>query len=151
MALVGDDAHRRDQRLRAHPARALLTASTLSDHLGRRPVLTGALLAEAAATAVFATAQDVTALIAAPILQGLATGVATSAAGAALLDFEDPDRPGRATLANGITPVAGMAAGVLAATPLVQYAPAFHPHRLPPAAPAVHRAGGRRASPRSSC
>ncbi|KJY24781.1 MFS transporter permease, partial [Streptomyces sp. NRRL S-444] len=103
---------------------ALLTAGTLSDHLGRRPVLTGALLAEAAAMAVFATAQGVTALIAARILQGLATGVATSAAGAALLDFEDPDRPGRATLANGITPVAGMAAGVLAATALVQYAPA---------------------------
>ncbi|MFF4220179.1 MFS transporter [Streptomyces nondiastaticus] len=103
---------------------ALLTAGTLSDHLGRRPVLIGALLAEAAAMAVFATAQGVTALIAARILQGLATGVATSAAGAALLDFEDPGRPGRATLANGITPVAGMAAGVLASTALVQYAPA---------------------------
>ncbi|MFE5770581.1 MFS transporter [Streptomyces sp. NPDC056485] len=103
---------------------ALLTAGTLSDHLGRRPVLAGALLAEGVAMAVFATAQGVTALIAARILQGLATGVATSAAGAALLDFEDPDRPGRATLANGITPVAGMAAGVLASTALVQYAPA---------------------------
>ncbi|MER7845630.1 MFS transporter [Kitasatospora sp. NPDC096077] len=103
---------------------ALLTAGTLSDHLGRRPVLAGALLAEATAMALFATAQSVPALIAARILQGLATGVATSAAGAALLDFEDPDRPGRATLVNGITPVAGMAAGVLAATALTQYAPA---------------------------
>ncbi|RKT09869.1 putative MFS family arabinose efflux permease [Streptomyces sp. 1114.5] len=103
---------------------ALLTAGTLSDHLGRRPVLAAALLAQALAMAVFATAQGVPALIAARILQGLATGAATSAAGAALLDFEDPDRPGRATAANGITPVAGMAAGVLAATALVQYAPA---------------------------
>ncbi|MFF2146267.1 MFS transporter [Kitasatospora sp. NPDC058190] len=103
---------------------ALLTAGTLSDHLGRRPVLAGALLAESAAMAVFATAQGVPALIAARILQGLATGVATSAAGAALLDFEDPGRPGRAAAANGITSVAGMAVGVLAATALVQYAPA---------------------------
>ncbi|WP_369382772.1 MFS transporter [Streptomyces sp. cg36] len=103
---------------------ALLTAGTLSDHLGRRPVLFGALLAEAVAMAAFATAQGVAALIAARVVQGLATGVATSAAGAALLDFEDPGRPGRATLANGITPVAGMAAGVLASTALVQYAPA---------------------------
>ncbi|KOV58113.1 MFS transporter [Streptomyces sp. MMG1121] len=103
---------------------ALLTAGTLSDHLGRRPVLAGALLAEAVAMAVFATAQGVPELIAARILQGLATGVATSAAGAALLDFEDPDRPGRAAVANGIMPVAGMAVGVLAATALVQYAPA---------------------------
>ncbi|MEU9133421.1 MFS transporter [Kitasatospora sp. NPDC048540] len=103
---------------------ALLTAGTLSDHLGRRPVLAGALAAQALSMAAFATAQGVSALIAARVLQGLATGVATSAAGAALLDFEDPDRPGRATAANGITPVAGMAAGVLAATALVQYAPA---------------------------
>ncbi|KPI12360.1 major facilitator superfamily MFS_1 [Actinobacteria bacterium OV450] len=103
---------------------ALLTAGTLSDHLGRRPVLAGALLAEAFAMAQFGTAQGVPALIAARILQGLATGVATSAAGAALLDFEDPERPGRATAANGITPVAGMALGVLAATALLQYAPA---------------------------
>ncbi|KJS54065.1 MFS transporter [Streptomyces rubellomurinus] len=103
---------------------ALLTAGTLSDHLGRRPVLAAALLAEAVAMAAFATARGVPALIAARILQGLATGAATSAAGAALLDFEDPDRPGRATLANGTTPAVGMAAGVLAATALVQYAPA---------------------------
>ncbi|MEW1913999.1 MFS transporter [Kitasatospora sp. NPDC085895] len=102
---------------------ALLTASTLSDHLGRRPVLAAALLAEVLAMAVFATAQGVPALIAARILQGLATGAATSAAGAALLDFENPGRPGRAAAANGITPVAGMAAGVLAATTLAQYAP----------------------------
>ncbi|MFB7781100.1 MFS transporter [Streptomyces vinaceus] len=103
---------------------ALLTAGTLSDHLGRRPVLIGALLAEAAAMAVFATAQGVAALIAARLLQGLATGVATSAAGAALLDLENPERPGRAMLANGITPVAGMAVGVLASAALAQYAPA---------------------------
>ncbi|MFE9453490.1 MFS transporter [Streptomyces sp. NPDC006739] len=96
----------------------LLTAGTLSDHLGRGPVLAGALLAEAVAMAVFATAQGVPGLIAARILQGLAT----SAAGAALLDF--PRRPGRATAANGITLVTGMALGVLAATALVQYAPA---------------------------
>ncbi|ATZ23220.1 bicyclomycin/multidrug efflux system [Streptomyces lavendulae subsp. lavendulae] len=103
---------------------ALLTAGTLSDHLGRRPVLAGALLAEAVAMAVSAAAQGVPELIAGRSLQGLATGVATSAAGAALLDFEAPDRPGRAAVANGIMPVAGMAVGVLVSTALVQYAPA---------------------------
>lgn len=103
---------------------ALLVAGALSDHLGRRPVVAGALLAEAAAMAAFAVAPGVTWLIAARILQGLATGVATGAAGAALLDFDDPDRPGRAALANSLTPVAGMAAGVLASIALVQYAPA---------------------------
>ncbi|MER6075617.1 MFS transporter [Streptomyces sp. NPDC001817] len=103
---------------------ALLAVGTLSDYLGRRPVLAGALLAEAAAMAVFATAHGVAELIAARIIQGLATGAASGAAGAALLDFEYPGRPGRAALANSVTPVSGMAAGVLASTALVQYAPA---------------------------
>ncbi|MFS4092464.1 MFS transporter [Streptomyces sp. AF1A] len=103
---------------------ALLVAGTLSDYLGRRPVLTGALLAEAASMALFATAQGVTELIAARVVQGLATGVATGAAGAALLDFEHPRHPGRAALANSLTPVSGMATGVLASTGLVQFAPA---------------------------
>ncbi|AGP59761.1 MFS transporter [Streptomyces rapamycinicus] len=103
---------------------ALLVAGTLSDHLGRRPVLAGALLAEAASMAVFATAHGVTELIIARVVQGLATGVATGAAGAALLDFEDPRHTGRAALANSVTPVSGMAAGVLVSTALVQYAPA---------------------------
>ncbi|MCP9206707.1 MFS transporter [Streptomyces sp. NEAU-Y11] len=103
---------------------ALLTAGRLSDHLGRRPVLAGALLTEAASMAALATAQGSAALIAARVLQGLATGVATGAAGAALLDFEDPGHPGRAALANSLTPVSGMAAGVLAATALVRWFPA---------------------------
>lgn len=102
----------------------LLVTGSLSDHLGRRPVLIAALLTEAGAMAVFGTAHDVAGLLAARILQGLATGAATGAAGAALLDFEHPRRPGRAALANSVTPMAGMAAGVLASTALVQFAPA---------------------------
>ncbi|WP_345945060.1 MFS transporter [Streptomyces albus subsp. chlorinus] len=103
---------------------ALLTASALSDHLGRRPVLVGALLAEAASMAVLASADGAGLLVAGRILQGAATGVATSAAGAALLDLADPRRPGRSALTNSIAPVAGMAAGVLVATLLVRVAPA---------------------------
>ncbi|MEV5546800.1 MFS transporter [Streptomyces sp. NPDC052309] len=103
---------------------ALLTVGALSDHLGRRPVLAGALVLEAASMLLLALADGAGALIAARILQGAATGAATSAAGAALLDLEDPRRPGRSALANSIAPVAGMAAGVLAATLLVRFAPA---------------------------
>lgn len=103
---------------------ALLVAGALSDHLGRRPVIAAALLVEAAAMAAFAAAPGVSWLIVARVLQGVATGVATGAAGAALLDFDDPDRPGRAALANSVTPVAGMAAGVLVSIGLVQFAPA---------------------------
>ncbi|WP_180686101.1 MFS transporter [Streptomyces gossypiisoli] len=103
---------------------ALLTVGALSDHLGRRPVLVGALVLEAASMLLLASADGAGLLIAARILQGAATGAATSAAGAALLDLEDPRRPGRSTLTNSIAPVAGMAVGVLAATLLVRFAPA---------------------------
>lgn len=49
---------------------ALLTTGTLSEHVGRRPVLLAALLLEAASMAVFAAADGLGALIAARILQG---------------------------------------------------------------------------------
>ncbi|MEU1131258.1 MFS transporter [Streptomyces sp. NPDC005900] len=103
---------------------ALLTTGALSDHLGRRPVLVGALLLEAAAMLMLATADGAEALITARILQGAATGAATSAAGAALLDLHDPLRPDRSALTNSIAPVAGMAAGALASTLLLRFAPA---------------------------
>lgn len=102
---------------------ALLTTGTLSDHVGRHPVLLGALAVQVASMALFATAGGLTTLIGARVLQGIATGAATSAAGAALLDLEDPARPGRPALANSIAPMTGMAAGVLAATLMVRFTP----------------------------
>ncbi|GGV12098.1 MFS transporter [Streptomyces filipinensis] len=103
---------------------ALLTVGALSDHLGRRPVLVGALVLEAVSMLLLASANGAGPLIAARILQGAATGAATSAAGAALLDLADPRRTGRSALTNSLAPVAGMAAGVLVATLLVRFAPA---------------------------
>ncbi|MFE1829134.1 MFS transporter [Streptomyces yangpuensis] len=102
---------------------ALLTTGALSGHLGRRPVLIGSLALEAVAMAALATADGAGALIAARLLQGLATGAATGAAGAALVDLDPPGRPGRSALTNSIAPATGMAAGVLAATLLVRHVP----------------------------
>ncbi|MFJ1565742.1 MFS transporter [Streptomyces erythrochromogenes] len=102
---------------------ALLTTGALSDHLGRRPVLVGSLLLEAVAVAALASADGADTLIAARVLQGLATGAATSAAGAALVDLDPPGRPGRSALTNSVAPAAGMAAGVLAATLFIRYVP----------------------------
>src|SRR5947199_3647334 len=48
---------------------ALLVAGSLSDHLGRRPVLLGALIVEIVAMLAFAGAQGVAWLFAARILQ----------------------------------------------------------------------------------
>ena len=98
---------------------ALLTVGALSDHLGRRPVIVAALAVDAAAMAAFAAAGSVETLIVARILQGLATGAATSAIGAALLDADHARGP----LANGLAPMAGMALGALGAGALVEFAP----------------------------
>ena len=98
---------------------ALLTLGSLSDRIGRRAVLLGATLAQAVVMLIFATATGVPSLIVARVLQGLATGSAMGAVGAAMLDID----PVRGPLANGLAPIAGTALGGLGAGFLVQYLP----------------------------
>src|SRR6218665_159257 len=87
----------------------LLVFGALSHHLGRRPVLLAALLLELAALGLFWRADGVGWLIAARLLQGLATGIATATLSAALLDL---DRE-RGALVNSVAPMLGMAVGAL--------------------------------------
>ena len=98
----------------------LLIVGSLSDHVGRRPVLLIAAVLQAIAMGVFATAGGAGALIAARIVQGLATGAAAAAVGAGLLDL---DRA-RGTVANAVVPMLGTATGSLAGGLFVQYLPA---------------------------
>src|SRR3954470_12500559 len=58
---------------------AVLVGGSLSDHVGRRPVLLGALVGELASMLVFLFAPTITWVVVARALQGLATGFATSA------------------------------------------------------------------------
>ena len=97
----------------------LLVFGSLSDYLGRRPVIWIGLLLEIVSMLLFIAATDVTWLIAARVLQGVATGVATSALGAAMLDSDAQQGP----LLNSITPMFGMALGALGTSSLVEYAP----------------------------
>jgi MFS family permease len=99
---------------------ALLVVGRISDHLGRRPVLLAALVVQAAAMLVFASAGGVTALLAARVIQGLSTGAAMGAVGAAMLDI---DRP-RGTIANSVAPGVGTASGALASALIIQHLPA---------------------------
>lgn len=103
---------------------ALLLAGRLSDELGRRPVLIGALSALMIATGLFAVADSIVWLFAARGLQGLATGAALGAAGAALLDLHPTGDARRAALVNGTVSAFGIGAGALIASALVQYLPA---------------------------
>jgi predicted MFS family arabinose efflux permease len=99
---------------------ALLVAGSLSDHVGRRPVLLGAIAVQAAVMLVFATAGGVPQLLIARVLQGLSTGAAAGAVGAGLLDLHKT----RGTVANAVGPITGTATGAIASGLLVQYLPA---------------------------
>jgi MFS family permease len=103
---------------------SLLTVGSLSDHIGRRPVLFAAIVVQATAMMVFATAGGVPELLLARVVQGLATGAAIGALGAGLIDLQKA----RGTIANGVAPVVGTATGALGSSLLVQYLPA--PTRL---------------------
>jgi MFS family permease len=99
---------------------ALLIVGSLSDHVGRRPVLLVALIIQVIAMVIFATAGDVAVLLAARIVQGLAAGAAVGALGAGMLDLNKS----KGTVANAVGPVTGTAAGSLLSGLLVQYLPA---------------------------
>ncbi|NWB27567.1 MFS transporter [Pseudomonas gingeri] len=96
---------------------ALLTVGSLSDHLGRKPVIFGALLLEIVAMGVFIVADSIPLLIAARVLQGFATGMATSVLGAALLDRDNRKGP----LVNSLAPLLGMACGAFGASVLAEF------------------------------
>lgn len=98
----------------------LLTFGRLSDHIGRRPVLLTGLVLQAVAIVLFTTASGVGTLLAARVVQGLATGSSLGAIGAGLLDL---DRR-RGALANSFAPGVGTASGALISALAVQFLPA---------------------------
>ncbi|WP_411379570.1 MFS transporter [Pseudomonas sp. MPB26] len=98
---------------------ALLTVGSLSDHLGRRPVIFAALILEMVAMLLFINESSVAWLIAARILQGFATGMATAVLGAALLDTDRQQGP----LVNSVAPLLGMACGAMGSSVLMEFAP----------------------------
>lgn len=98
---------------------ALLFTGRLSDHVGRRPVLLVATIAQAFTMFLFATAHDVPDLLIARIVQGLTTGAAVAAIGAGMIDIDKT----RGTVANAVAPAFGTASGALLAGIMVQYLP----------------------------
>ncbi len=99
---------------------ALLTVGSLSDHLGRKPVIFTAVLLNALAMLLFIYADSVAWLISARVLQGFATGMATAVLSATLLDTDRQQGP----LINSVAPLLGMALGGLGCGLLAEFAPA---------------------------
>lgn len=103
---------------------ALLVTGHLSDYLGRRPVILTGLVIEIAAMICFCAAQGLGVLLVARALQGLATGLATSAMGAAIIDADHRRGP----ILASVAPMTGMGLGALISGILVAQAP--YPMRL---------------------
>ncbi|WP_051533278.1 MFS transporter [Arthrobacter sp. 9MFCol3.1] len=101
----------------------LLIVGSLADHVGTRPVLLGAVGLQVAAMMTFAFAPGPAVLIAARALQGIATGAAMGAAGAALLAFEGASRRGRGSLVNSAASPVGLSVGALGSASLVRFLP----------------------------
>ena len=100
---------------------ALVIAGSLSDFIGRRPVLIGALAVELASMVMFLFASNIGWVIAARVVQGLATGAATSAFSASLLELA-PERFKRvAAIVGGAAPAGGLGLGALLAGVAVQF------------------------------
>ncbi|MGW2230368.1 MFS transporter [Streptomyces formicae] len=107
---------------------SLLVVGALSDHLGRRPVLAAAIALETVAMVLFLSAGNVTVLALARVLQGIATGAATTTLSATLVDLEPPHARGRAGVITSVSPLTGLALGALGSGVLVEFGPA--PTRL---------------------
>jgi predicted MFS family arabinose efflux permease len=99
---------------------ALLVTGRLSDHVGRRPVLIAAAVAQALVMVEFAHAHSLGDLFVGRVLQGLPAGAALAAVGAGLLDLDKQ----RGAIANAVAPMLGTGLGGIVAGLMVQYLPA---------------------------
>ena len=98
---------------------AFLTIARLSDYVGRRPMILSALLLNALALVLFIAADAASDLVLARVVQGVATGIALTTLGAAIVDT---DRQNGA-IYNSVTAFIGLTVGSLLAGVLVSWAP----------------------------
>lgn len=96
---------------------SLLIIGSLSDYIGRRPVIIAAIFLQIISMSFFLFASDVSMLFIARGLQGIATGLAVSAIGAAILDFSKL----QGSLINSIAPMVGMAVGIFLTCSILQF------------------------------
>lgn len=99
----------------------LLIIGSLSDHIGRRPLLIGALALELVSMLVFLVSPSITWIIVARIIQGVATAAATSSFSAAILELAPDGRKHLAGVITGLAPAAGIGVGALFSGVIAQF------------------------------
>lgn len=102
---------------------SLLVGGSLSDHIGRRPVMLAALYGELASMMVFLLAPSIFWVVVARALQGLATGLATSSFNAAISEHAPAHLKKFAGALTGASVAGGLGIGALLAGAAVQFSP----------------------------
>jgi predicted MFS family arabinose efflux permease len=103
---------------------SLLVFGQLSDRLGRRPVVVGAMGVGIVGLVLFSVADSVAWLFAARIAQGFAVAMITGAGTAALVEIEPHGDARRAALVATVALTCGTGTGPLVAGTLAEWAPA---------------------------
>ncbi|WP_307044619.1 MFS transporter [Agromyces ramosus] len=99
---------------------AALTLGSLSDYLGRRPVLIGALIVQLGSVLLFLVGTDINWVIAGRIIQGIASGAATSAFTAALVELAPDNKKRLGAILGSVSLTGGLALGSLLAGLAIQ-------------------------------
>jgi MFS family permease len=105
-------------------APSLLLFGQLSDRLGRRPVMAAGFATATVGLTLFAAASGLAWLFAARAIQGLAVGMISGAAAAALVELDPAPQEDRAALFAALAQAGGSASGPLLAGVLAEWAPA---------------------------
>jgi MFS family permease len=100
---------------------ALLVVGSLSDYLGRRPVLVVALVVELAAMLTFVFAPNIGWVITARIVQGIATGAASSAFTASIVELAPARHKKLGAVISSVAPAGGLGLGALLTGAAVQF------------------------------
>ena len=100
---------------------ALLMVGSLSDHVSRRPVIVVSLVVELLAMLMFVVASDVGWVIAARAIQGIATGAATSAFSASVVEHAPARYKRLGTIIGSVAPAGGLGLGALLTGFAVQF------------------------------
>ncbi len=101
---------------------ALLVFGSVSDYVGRRPVIVVALALNMGGCVLFLEAHSVGLLVAARLLQGASVGAGIGALGAAMIDLQ-PSGSSLASVATSAGNFVGQGMGALCTSLLAQYGP----------------------------